>query len=312
MRETARRRIYIVQKPPQPADYVHMSTSNVTDLRLAGNRRLRVRSWPGRGRPLVLLHGMLDSSEGWSQLVADSHRPAYAFDLPGFGGSELPTRPRLGAYAEDISAAVAQLGIADCTLVGHSLGGAVAALVAESSPAVSSLALIAPAGFGAIRLADAFALPGVSHVATRALPLALASPPVVVAAYMTFVSHRRLPPRELLGRVAGNAKGASAGVRSAILAMSHAGHAEDALHRRELSFGGPVAAVWGEHDALVPPAQHAQGLLLAAPHAHVEVWERMGHHPQRERPLDLARFIELRASRARRTGRRRSPLREAA
>jgi len=30
----------------------------------------------------------------------------------------------------------------------------------------------------------------------------------------------------------------------------------------------------------------------AFPQAQVNVWKRMGHHPQRERPSELAQFIE--------------------
>ena len=64
-------------------------------------------------------------------------------------------------------------------------------------------------------------------------------------------------------------------------------------------FAGPVAALWGEHDALVPPA-HARGLRAAAPQATVQVWPGMGHHPQRERPRQLAHFVEWHAAAAER------------
>ena len=32
--------------------------------------------------------------------------------------------------------------------------------------------------------------------------------------------------------------------------------------------------------------------MTAFPQAQLNVWEKMGHHPQRERPSELARFIE--------------------
>jgi hypothetical protein len=32
--------------------------------------------------------------------------------------------------------------------------------------------------------------------------------------------------------------------------------------------------------------------MTAFPQAQVSVWKKMGHHPQRERPIELARFIE--------------------
>src|SRR3954449_9868944 len=99
-----------------------MRAPDVRDVRLADGRRLRVRSWPGEGRSLVLLHGLLDDSEGWTGLAMDTHRPCIAIDLPGFGGSELPLRPRTSAYAEDVAAGLARLGGDECTTDGGSRG----------------------------------------------------------------------------------------------------------------------------------------------------------------------------------------------
>jgi pyruvate dehydrogenase E2 component (dihydrolipoamide acetyltransferase) len=274
-------------------------TSDIRDLRISAERRLRVRTWDGDGRPLVLLHGLLDDCEGWDQLAQDTHRPCYALDLPGFGASDLPLRPRIASYAEAVCEGLEQLGIDHCTLVGHSLGGAVAASVAESCDAVDALALLAPAGFGHIRIAEAVTLPGIKQVAEAALPLALVNPLTVTAAYTTFVAHRRLPSRDLMSRVQRRAFRSGPGVRMAVEAISAAGLSRSGFPRRRLEFRGPVAALWGEHDALVNP-DHRHALKRALPQAHIEVWERMGHHPQRERPGHLAAFIEEHAARGRR------------
>ena len=277
-----------------------MKGAIVSAVPIGGGRSLRVRHWAGSGRPLVLLHGLLDDSEGWAQLAADTHRPCIAIDLPGFGGSDLPRMPRIGSYARDVVEALEVLEIDDCTLVGHSLGGAVAAGVCSRSPAVGSLALLAPAGFGKIRIAEAVTLPGVVDIAERALPLALLNPLVCTAAYSTFVAHRRLPSRDLVDRLRRRAWQSGAGVRAAAEAIAHAGRDPRGFLHRAIEFDGPVAALWGEHDALVSRA-HIPALRDALPQAHVEVWRGMGHHPQRERPAQLARFIESRAARARRT-----------
>ncbi len=275
-----------------------MRTAQIQDLRISAERRLRVRSWPGKGRPLVLLHGLLDDSEGWAQLALDTHRPCIAIDLPGFGGSDLPLRPRLSSYAEAICEGLQELDVRSCTLVGHSLGGGVATAVAERSDKVTSLALIAPAGFGHIRIAEAVALPGIRHAAQGLLPLALVNPLTVTAAYTTFVAHGRLPSRDLMDRVRRRAFASGPGVGTAVTALAAAGRSKHGFARRLVKFDGPVAALWGEHDALVNPG-HAEALQRALPHAHVEVWEGMGHHPQRERPAQLAAFIEHHASRGR-------------
>jgi pimeloyl-ACP methyl ester carboxylesterase len=275
----------------------------VQDLSLPDGRRVRARCWPGHGRPLVLIHGLLDDSEGWARLARDTHRPCHAIDLPGFGGSDLPTRPRISAYAEAVCAGLEQLDLGPCTVVGHSLGGAVAAAVAERHPEAAALALLAPAGFGPIPLAEVMAAPGIRHAAQLSLPFALVNPLTVTAVYSTLIARGRLPPPDLLERLARRGLWSSAGVAMAVQALAAAGRSRSAFFRRGLRFSGPVAAVWGERDVLVSAA-HAHGLRQASPHAHIEIWPGMGHHPERERPQELSRFIERHAARARRRARR--------
>lgn len=282
----------------------------IRDLHLDDGRILRVRSWPGHGRTLVLLHGLLDDSEGWAQVARDTHRPAIAIDLPGFGGSTRPTRPRISAYAEAVVAGLEQLRLDDVVLVGHSLGGAVATAVAERIGCVRALALLAPAGFGQIRLAELMMVPGVRQAAELAMPIALVNPLTVTAAYTTFVAHHRLPSADLMGRIIRRSLTSGPGVSAAVQAIAAAGRSERGFAKRTVAFDGPVAALWGEHDALVPRA-HIDALQRALPQAHVEVWHGMGHHPQRERPLELTRFIERHAARGRERPGRRSASRAA-
>lgn len=280
---------------PAPAARPH----EISDVSLAAGRTLRVRSWHGRGRPLVLLHGLMDDSEGWAQVARDTHRPAIAIDLPGFGGSDLPSRPRISAYAEAVVEGIDALGLTDFTLVGHSLGGAVATGVAERCAAVRALALLAPAAYGQIRLAEVMMIPGVRQAAEIAMPVALINPLTVTAAYTTFVAHHRLPSRDLMTRIVRRSFSSGPGVSAAVEAIAAAGRSEQGFSKRPIAFDGPVAALWGEHDALVPRG-HIEALQRALPQAHVEVWRGMGHHPQRERPLQLTRYIERHAARARR------------
>jgi len=271
----------------------------VRDLELPDGRSLRIRRWPGKGVSLVLLHGLLDDSEGWAQLAAATERPCVAIDLPGFGGSALPTRPRISAYAEDVADGLRTLGLARCVLVGHSLGGAVAAAVSERTTIVESLALLAPAGFGHIRLAELIALPVVIDAAQLALPLALVSPLLITAGYTTFVAHGRLPSPDLTDRLRRRAWQSGPGVRAAVTAISAAGRSPNGFAQRRIAFRGPVAALFGDNDALVP-VRHAEAVRTALPQAHIEVWEGMGHHPQRERPAQLDNYIETCAVNARR------------
>ncbi|WP_445148631.1 alpha/beta fold hydrolase [Baekduia sp. Peel2402] len=266
-----------------------MPPRDAIDVPLADGRHLRVRRTPGRGRPVVLLHGLLDDATGWAGVMARATSPCVAVDLPGFGGSSAPRDATLAAYAQDVAEALGRMEIAHATVVGHSLGGGVAAALAQRSSAVDALALLAPVGFGPIRLAELASLPGVRHGLQAALPLGLVNPLVVTAAYSTLVAHRRLPSADLVARLSRGALRSGRGARMAVEAVAAAGRdAQDPAP--PFAFEGPVAAVWGARDALVPPA-HAATLQRVYPQARVEVWDGMGHHPQRERAAELDRFL---------------------
>jgi len=197
--------------------------ATVLPVVLPGGRRVSVERWSGKGAPVVLLHGLLDCAAGSKHVAEVMDCPCYAVDLPGFGGSDRPTRNRMSAYAEDVQGALEALDVHDFTLVGHSLGGGVASELAERlRDEVARVVPIAPVGFGRIRLAETIRCRGCA------------------------------------------------------------------------AWSG---ALWGDRDRLVPPA-HREGVMTAFPQALVSIWKRMGHHPQRERPNELARFIEAARGRA--------------
>ena len=259
---------------------------------LPDGRRLSVECWPGQGAPLVLLHGLLDCAVGWKHLAGLSGRPCYAVDLPGFGDSDCPTRNRISAYTDDVQAALAALDVHEFTLVGHSLGGAVAAGLAERlRDDVAALVLIAPVGFGRIRLAEAIQLPVVRRLVHLGLPLALRNPVTAFGVYMAVVGNGHLPDPELIARLRQNAHRWAPGAECANQAITASGLSPRAFYGRQLDYHGPVLALWGDRDRVVPLA-HRDGVMTAFPHAQVSVWQKMGHHPQRERPSELARFIE--------------------
>jgi pyruvate dehydrogenase E2 component (dihydrolipoamide acetyltransferase) len=259
---------------------------------LADGRRLTARHWRGDGSPLVLLHGLLDSCEGWDAVCAATTRPCIAVDLPGFGGSALPSRPRISAYADDVVALLEHLRIDRCRLVGHSLGGAVATAVAErAGERVSSLVLLAPAGFGRIPLAEAISVPGVRNITELMLPLGLRSRLALNLAYMAMVSNGATPEPGVLERVVSRSGELVPGAREATRAVVAAGLSERAFHRRRVAYDGPVTVLWGDRDRLVPP-RHRDGVRTAFPHAELLLWTRMGHHPQRERPAELLALLD--------------------
>src|SRR3954465_2201702 len=83
----------------------------------------------GSGPPLVLVHGMVNSSRHWEDVALRlaSDYTVVAPALIGHGASATPRGDSsLGAHAASIRDLLAVIGIERATLVGHSLGGGVA------------------------------------------------------------------------------------------------------------------------------------------------------------------------------------------
>jgi pimeloyl-ACP methyl ester carboxylesterase len=269
----------------------------VQTLRLGDGRALCARRWPGRGEEaVVLLHGILDSSEGWNQLCEALPGVRIAFDLPGFGYSDPPPRGSVAGYARDIAEGLEMLGVDRMVLVGHSLGGAVAAELAEMFPQrVTALVLLAPAGFGRLALAQTVLIPGASKLMEVALPAVLSSRLVVTAVYVTMVTNGKCPEPGLVERVTTRGpclvSGVREGARSLAKAGGRAGWQAGSRTRRRIAYEGPVHAVWGERDRLVP-LSHRHGVRAALPQTRIHVWKGMGHHPARERADALLAVVE--------------------
>ncbi|HET6846489.1 MAG TPA: alpha/beta fold hydrolase, partial [Anaerolineales bacterium] len=91
----------------------------------------------GKGPPVVLLHGYQGSWGLWQSTMAflgDSFR-TYAVDFWGFGesGARRPSYA-VGDFVDLVDQFMEQMGIARAPLVGHSMGGTVALLVAARHP----------------------------------------------------------------------------------------------------------------------------------------------------------------------------------
>jgi pimeloyl-ACP methyl ester carboxylesterase len=114
--------------------------------------RLCVCAWgPPEGQPVLCLHGMLDHGASWERVgaaLAGRGLRVIAPDLRGHGrsghvspGSAYHLIDMLG----DIDALLGSLGQRPLTLVGHSLGAVLAALIATSRPQrVAGLVLVEP------------------------------------------------------------------------------------------------------------------------------------------------------------------------
>ncbi|MFO7723766.1 MAG: alpha/beta fold hydrolase [Bacteroidales bacterium] len=99
----------------------------------------------GSGKPLVLLHGFMESSEIWDEYATELSETSRVItpDLPGHGSSGMMgTVHRMDEMAMLIYRLLQHLNALPCTLVGHSMGGYVALELAAHHPeAIEALCL---------------------------------------------------------------------------------------------------------------------------------------------------------------------------
>lgn len=102
--------------------------------------------WPGRGAPIVALHGLTASHVNFVGIAErlSGRRPLFALDLRGRGDSDKPQGPYgMAQHARDVVAAMRAMGLEASIIVGHSMGAFVATALAAQDPAlVAGLVLI--------------------------------------------------------------------------------------------------------------------------------------------------------------------------
>lgn len=122
--------------------------------------------WPGRGDPIVALHGLTASYVnfiGVAERLA-GRRPLLAFDLRGRGDSDKPSGPSsIAQHARDVAAAMRAMGLGPSSILGHSMGAFISTALAQQDPdLVSGLIMVdggylldMPAGIDADPVVDA-------------------------------------------------------------------------------------------------------------------------------------------------------------
>lgn len=106
-----------------------------------------IRKGGGNSKTLVFLHYFGGSSQTWSivtdALADDFH--CVAIDLCGFGNSATTVwEVSVHEHAEYVANLLKDLEVEDYVLIGHSMGGKIAAYLASKNPKISALILVAP------------------------------------------------------------------------------------------------------------------------------------------------------------------------
>ncbi|MCO5063768.1 MAG: alpha/beta fold hydrolase [Rhizobiaceae bacterium] len=242
---------------------------------------LHAETLPGSGTPVVLLHGFGSTSAAWGPVIEalDSHA-VLAYDLPGHGRSlAYPNAGSPGIAAKAIIADLAERGTGAAHFAGHSMGGAIATLVALMAPErVASLTLIAPGGYGpqinAPLLRDYGAAVEKDEITRRFLEMC--GPEAEMPAGLAERMERDrgvAGQREMLEKIAAlitrdGRQGVLPPADVAALAM-------------------PVAVIWGTEDRVLPYAQMA----TMPPDWTKITLEGAGHMLLEEAPGEVAKLI---------------------
>jgi 3-oxoadipate enol-lactonase len=103
----------------------------------AGGVRLACRAWgTSDAPPLVLLHGLGEGGADWDGVAAAfaRHYRVYAPDLRGHGLSDWPGDYSVELMRADVLGFLDALDLNQVDLIGHSMGGLVACLLAQEQP----------------------------------------------------------------------------------------------------------------------------------------------------------------------------------
>lgn len=254
----------------------------------------------GSGDPILCVHGLGANLFTWRHFISplSQKNELILVDLRGFGSSPKPrnTHYSIEDHADDIYKIIMNDDLTKLTLVGNSLGGGIALLVAlklcEREPTRLAKLVLIDAGAhkeylpGYLKLMRSFLGKLVVYLA----PSKLAAKLVLRASYYDKNKITEEQVRAYADPIA------SEGGRHALLqtARQCVPANSDEVIAKLNSITVPTLILWGREDGVIP-LKVGELLDQALPDSKLEVFERCGHIPQEEKPeqtiASISRFM---------------------
>jgi pimeloyl-ACP methyl ester carboxylesterase len=217
----------------------------------------------GEGPPLLLLHGLAASARWWTRNVPElaARYRVRAVDLPAFGASPHGAPFDLERIPDQVVALMDELGIERASIVGHSMGGLIAARMAADHPSRVDRLILVDAGF-------LWFDPGWLHKVTGPIKALRYARPGLVRTLAGDVL--RVGPIRLT---------------QATLQLVRADWS-DVLDR----IVAPTLVVWGEGDTICPPVI-GRSIVERLPGSRLVTIGDCGHNPMWEHPAEFDRLV---------------------
>ncbi len=232
---------------------------------------------------VILLHGLGGSTANWAMNVAalSQNYHVIALDQVGFGKSDKRfLKYRVGTFVDFLDKFMSELKIESASLVGNSMGGWVAALMAIKYPnrvnkiVLADAAGIVPPNFGE---AQVYQLNNSTRDEIRAnMKLIFANP--------ALQNNEALVDQFMTARVSSNDGGT---INSIIESIKRK---EDFLNGRLGEIKKPTLIIWGKQDGLLPVAD-AYSFNKGIAGSEIMIFDGCGHAPQFEKAADFNKAV---------------------
>lgn len=246
----------------------------------------------GGTTPILLIHGIPDSSESWVPVMEQLSKThsVYAVDLAGYGYSEWPDNHdfSLSAQADYLREFMERLGLKQAVLVGHDIGGGIAQILTARQPqGIAHLVLVNSV------MADEWPVLEVRML--RAPFIGIATFTVLenpIWSYMLgkgFADKEKITPevRQKYQRWFQGADGRKRLVRNA-RALDNTDLTK--VERDMVKLPVSTLILWGRQDRFLP-ATSAQRICGKIPNCRFQYIEQAGHFVLDEKPNEIADYI---------------------
>jgi pimeloyl-ACP methyl ester carboxylesterase len=272
-------------------DKAHVTVPGGRILNLPDGELQVLERGPRAAPPIVLLHCFSCAIDWWDGMLPALQRKhrVIAIDLLGHGGSEKPSSGYTPEnQARVVAEALERLRVSGATVVGHSLGGAVAVALAQQDPRL----------VGRVAIVD---MPPDNSYGDLGFIAGLAFQPVIGEALWTIKPDFAIrdglgvafaPGFDVPDDFVADVKRLTYTAYDESPAGVDAFLAEESLERRMREAGKPLMVLMGAEEQIVDdPSRALRQYAAAVPGAETHLIPNAGHSPNVERPALTAQLL---------------------